>query len=103
LNKPMMKLPHGGGLKLTRNDPAYAVLRQWIAEGCRPDAEDAPRCVKIELYPHSSPHAPREDTGISRSEMPTMGRLLKWPAHTQQLAVLAHFADGAVRDVTQLA
>jgi len=84
INKPMMKLPHGGGLKLTKHDLAYAVLRQWIAEGCRPDAEDAPRCVKIEVYPAS-------------------GRLLKWPAHTQQLAVLAHFADGAVRDVTEMA
>ena len=36
------------------------MLRQWIAEGCQPDADDAPRCVKIEVYP------------------PT-GRLLKWP------------------------
>jgi hypothetical protein len=84
LNKPMMKLPHGGGLKLTKHDPAHLMLRQWIAEGCRPDADDAARCVKIEVYP------------------PT-GRLLKRPAHTQQLAVLAHFADGSVRDVTELA
>jgi len=84
LNKPLMKLPHGGGLKLTRHDPAYAILRQWIAEGCRPDADDAPRCVRIEVYPYS-------------------GRLLKWPAHVQQLAVLAHFADGTVRDVTPIA
>jgi hypothetical protein len=84
LNKPMMKLPHGGGLKLTRHDPAYGVLRQWITEGCRPDGDDTPRCTKIEVYPPS-------------------GRLLRWPAHTQQLAVLAHFADGTVRDVTQMA
>src|SRR5262245_52511773 len=84
LNKPLMKLPHGGGLKLTKHDPAYAILRQWIAEGCRPDADDTPRCVRIEVHP------------------PT-GRLLKWPAHTQQLAVLAHFSDGTARDVTPMA
>jgi Protein of unknown function (DUF1549)/Protein of unknown function (DUF1553) len=84
LNKPLMKLPHGGGLKLTKHDPAYAALRQWIAEGCRPDADSAPRCLKIEVYP------------------PT-GRLLKWPAHTQQLAVVAHFSDGTARDVTPMA
>ena len=84
LNKPMMKLPHGGGLKLTKHEAAHSILRQWIAEGCQADAEDAARCVKIEVYP------------------PT-GRLLKRPAHTQQLAVLAHFADGSVRDVTELA
>src|SRR5207244_11047842 len=25
LNKPMMRLPHGGGLKVTKRDPAYAI------------------------------------------------------------------------------
>ena len=84
LNKPEMKVPHGGGLKLTKHDAAYPILRQWIGEGCRPDAEGAPRCVKIEVYPPS-------------------GRLLKRPAHTQQLAVLAHFTDGSTRDITELA
>lgn len=84
LQKPLMKLPHGGGLKLTKRDPAYAVLRQWIAEGCQPDPENAAKCVRIEVAPGS-------------------GRLLRWPAHAQQLAVVAHFSDGTQRDVTQLA
>jgi hypothetical protein len=84
LNKPMMKVPHGGGLKLTRQDAAHAILREWIAEGCQPDLEPAARCVRLEVYP-------------------TTGRVLKRPAHTQQLAVLAHFSDGSVRDVTELA
>jgi hypothetical protein len=84
LNKPMMRLPHGGGLKLTKREPAYAIVRQWIAEGCRPDAENAPQCVKLEVYPSS-------------------GRLLRWPAHEQQLAVVSHFSDGTVRDVTDIA
>ncbi|MBW8884158.1 MAG: hypothetical protein JF612_05140, partial [Planctomycetia bacterium] len=84
LNKPMMRLPHGGGLKLTRRDPAYAILQQWIAEGCRPDADDASKCVRLEVYPPS-------------------GRLLRWPAHEQQLAVLGHFSDDTIRDVTHLA
>ncbi|HEX5103626.1 MAG TPA: DUF1549 domain-containing protein, partial [Pirellulaceae bacterium] len=84
LNKPLMKVPHGGGLKLKKSEPAFALLRQWIAEGCQPDKADAPRCVKIEVYPPS-------------------GRVLKRPAHTQQLAVLAHFADGTTRDVTDMA
>jgi hypothetical protein len=93
LAKPMMRLPHGGGLKLTKRDPAYAILRQWIAEGCRPDAEEAARCVKIEVYPGN----------ISRSELATTGRLLKFPHVQQQLAVVARFSDGSSRDVTQLA
>ena len=84
LAKPLMKVPHGGGLKLKKSDPAYALMRQWIAEGCRAEPSGAPRCVKIEVQP------------------PT-GRVLKRPAHTQQLSVLAHFSDGTIRDVTDLA
>jgi hypothetical protein len=84
LGKPLMHVPHGGGQKLRKSEPAYGALRDWIAEGCRPDPAETPRCTKIEVYP------------------PT-GRLLKRPAHTQQLAVVAHFSDGSTRDVTQLA
>ncbi len=84
LAKPLMKVPHGGGMKLKKADPAYTVMHDWIAQGCQQDAEGSARCVKIEVYP------------------PT-GRLLKRPAHTQQICVLAHFADGTVRDVTDLA
>ena len=84
LLKPAMKVPHGGGLKMRPTDPAYAIIRDWIAEGCRLDAPERARCVKLEVFPPS-------------------GRLLKRPAHTQQLSVLAHFSDGSVRDVTQLA
>lgn len=84
LLKPLMKVPHGGGLKLRASDPAYQVLREWIAEGCKMDPPSAPRCVKLELYPPS-------------------GRVLKRPAHTQQLSVLAHFSDGTIRDVTEMA
>ena len=84
LAKPLMKVPHGGGMKLKKSDPAYIAMKDWIAQGCKPDAEGSPKCVKIEVYP------------------PT-GRLLKRPAHTQQICVLAHFADGSIRDVTELA
>lgn len=84
LLKPLMKAPHGGGLQLRPADAAYGVLRDWIAEGCRLDPATTPRCVRLEVYPPS-------------------GRVLKRPAHTQQLCVLAHFTDGTVRDVTPLA
>jgi hypothetical protein len=84
LQKPLMKVPHGGGLKIRRSDPAYKILEDWIAEGGRSDSADQARCVKIELYPSG-------------------GRVLRRPAHTQQLCVLAHFSDGSVRDVTEMA
>jgi len=84
LLKPLMRVPHGGGVQLRESDAAHDVLRDWIAEGCQVDPPDAPHCVRIEVYP------------------PT-GRLLKHPSHTQQLCVLAHFSDGSVRDITRLA
>ena len=84
LVKPTMQVAHGGGLRLRKSDPSYGVLRQWIAEGCQVDDPNSPACVRLEVLPSS-------------------GRLLKWPAHTQQLLVLAHFSDGNVRDVTSLA
>ena len=84
LMKPTMALAHGGGRRLKRTDVAYEVLHDWIGEGCRLDPEDAPKCVKIKVYPPS-------------------GRVLKQPARSQQLCVLAHFSDGSVRDITPLA
>ena len=84
LLKPLMKVPHGGGLKVRASDPAYEVIHDWIAEGCKLDAPEQARCVKLQVYPPS-------------------GRLLKRPAHTQQLSILAHFSDGSIRDVTELA
>ncbi len=84
LLKPLMKVAHGGGRQIRAGDPAYAVIRDWIAEGCKMDTAEAARPVKIEVYPKS-------------------GRVLKKPAMQQQLSVWAHFSDGSVRDVTPLA
>ena len=85
LVKPMMRVAHGGGLQLNRTDAAHEVLRSWIAEGCRVEAaEEVSKCEKITVYPGES-------------------RVAQWPDRTQQLCVLAHFADGRVRDVTRLA
>ena len=83
LRKPLMEVAHGGGRRLKKSDPGYAVLRDWIAQGCQVDPADAPTCVKLEVYPRE--------------------RILKRPAHTQQMVALAHFSDGSIRDVTSLA
>ncbi len=77
LRKPTMQTAHGGGQKLLRTDPAYTALRQWIAEGCKADLPTAPRLTRVEVYPGS-------------------GLVVRRPASTQQLLVLAHFSDGPV-------
>ncbi len=83
LQKPTMAVTHGGGQKLQASDPAYALLHDWIAEGGRVDAPESPRCVRIEVYPPE--------------------RTLHYPATTQQVIALAHFSDGSVRDITDVA
>ena len=84
LLKPLMRVPHGGGMKLRTDDPAYRVLADWIAEGCASEKPGEAKCVGIEVFPPS-------------------GRVLEAPAHKQQLRVTAKFSDGSVRDVTEFA
>lgn len=83
LLKPTMEAPHGGGRKLSADDPAYALLRDWVAEGCQAQSPEAPRCVSLEVHPAE--------------------RTLDRPAQSQQLLALARFSDGSIRDVTELA
>jgi hypothetical protein len=83
LRKPLMDVPHGGGRKLTKDDFAYGVLRDWIAQGCRRDDEGAAICEQIEVHP-------------TRRELHRAGA-------AQQLLVLGHFSDGTTRDITKLA
>ncbi len=83
LLKPMMKLTHGGGKQLNKDDTAYKILRDWIAEGAKVDAPGTPRCVKLEVYPNQK-------------------RVLRRSDGTQQLSAIANFADGKKRDATRL-
>src|SRR5947209_8564652 len=49
------------------------------------------------------PHALHAQLGsVQRLEIFPSDRILHAPHNTQQLAVIAHFADGGKRDVTQL-
>ena len=72
---------HQGGVVLHFDDPAYRILLRWVAEGCR-DGGPA-TLVRLEVSPDR----------------------LRLPADnpTIQLKALAHFQDGEVRDVTELA
>lgn len=83
LLKPMMKVPHGGGVQIHANDPAYALLRDWIQQGAPLDPVDQARCVRLQVYPQGQ-------------------RIVSPSAGQQSLIVIAHFADGKSRDVTSL-
>lgn len=51
LRKPVMAVPHGGGKRLSLDSEAYAILRNWIAQGATPPSAGDPRVVRIEVQP----------------------------------------------------
>jgi hypothetical protein len=80
LLKATARVPHGGGKRLNKDGPEYQLFRLWIAAGLPASAPDAPRVVKLRIAPASR---------VFRHEQ------------VQQLAVLAEYSDGNVRDVTR--
>ncbi len=84
LQKPLMKVPHGGGMQLHRSDVAFGLLKDWIAQGAKADLSNDARCVQLEVSP------------------PGKQMRSKNVGH-QQIAVTAKYSDGSSRDVTHLA
>jgi Protein of unknown function (DUF1553)/Protein of unknown function (DUF1549) len=82
LQKALGRVPHEGGLRFQPHSIAANVMRAWLVEGLRDDPPSLPALQKVEVLPGA--------------------RVLSDPARWQQLAVIAHFADGTARDVTRL-
>ena len=80
LLKPTTGVPHEGGQVLRPDSPAYALLRDWIAQGVRSDVGKVGRVASLEVYPPVIDLA-RED-------------------QRQQMMVIARYPDGTTRDVT---
>ena len=83
LRKATMSVGHGGGRRFGRDSYEYDVLKTWIAEGARGPGRanpDAVRIVGLDVFP-------REHTY-------RVGQ-------TQQLRVVARYADGHRNDVTR--
>jgi hypothetical protein len=81
LRKPSMGERHEGGLRVDPASVEYALLEHWIESGAPPQAH-APRVESIQIEP-----------AVRVGE----------PDMKQQLRVVARYADGLERDVTQLA
>lgn len=82
LQKAAGLVPHGGGPRLDADSPAFAVVRDWIAQGAEFGDPNAPHVAAIRLSPKES--------------------LLSSGAK-QSLTVTAHYSDGREVDVTSLA
>ncbi len=70
---------HVGGVLGQPGDPYYDILKTWIGDGVKLD-QTGPRVTKVEVYPAKA--------------------IAPMPGMRQQLAILATFSDGMVRDVT---
>jgi hypothetical protein len=79
LLKPSGVVPHVGGVLINPGEPAYELLRAWIADGAKLD-RDSSRVTKIEVLPGTA--------------------VIPLPGMKQQMAVRATYTDGKVRDVS---
>ncbi|MBA4017738.1 MAG: hypothetical protein C0483_11240 [Pirellula sp.] len=82
LRKPTMQEEHGGEKLFDVGSWQYNILARWIETGAKDDSADNPAIDRLEIQP---------------TEL-----MFKKPGETMQLRVLAHWADGAVEDVTDL-
>ncbi len=80
LLKSTNTVPHGGGHRLEQDSHEYRLIRRWIAQGMPYGKPDDPTVARIEVFP----------------PIRVMGRGAR-----QQLAVLAHYTDGSIEDVTR--
>ena len=82
LRKATGEVAHGGGARIKRDSYEYRLLRRWISQGMPYGSPDDPRVTRVEVIPSDR----------------TLGRRSR-----QQIAVFAHYSDGAVEDVTRTA
>ena len=79
LLKPTLAVPHGGGRRLTAGSVDYQLLKAWLVGGAPGPKPDEPQVKSIRVWPP---------------------RRVGQPGMTQQLQVIATYADGGTRDVT---
>jgi len=82
LKKASARIAHRGGMRLNPASREYAMVRDWIAQGMPNDTKTAAAIVRLEIQP---------------------GRMSFSKNQSQPLRVLAHYADGKVREATALA
>ncbi|MBM3736788.1 MAG: DUF1549 domain-containing protein [Acidobacteria bacterium] len=80
LLKPVMTIPHGGGLRFDEKSSYYRIIQQWIAEGAQ--------------------FGDPVSATVSRLEVSPAEFFTEKPGSSQKLKVTAHYADGSSRDVT---
>jgi len=82
LMKPAAVVPHEGKQVIKPGDRSYQVIRDWIAQGVKPEPDPkTARPTRLEVLP------PVADLDV--------------PGRSQRIVVVAHYSDGSSRDVTR--
>jgi hypothetical protein len=81
LLKPTAQVAHGGGLRFDTDSPYYKTILEWLSEGVPFGDAKAAQVKGLEVVPDEI--------------------MMSKPGLSQQIAVLAHYADGTSRDVTR--
>ena len=82
LLKAINASPHGGGQRLEKDSHEYRIMRRWISQGMPYGEENTNELVGIEVIPQHRRMA---------------------SSASQQLTVVARYADGAKEDITRAA
>ncbi|HND51868.1 MAG TPA: DUF1549 domain-containing protein, partial [Pirellulaceae bacterium] len=82
LLKAICQEDHGGGVLTEEGSPDYNLLLDWIKQGAPEGSTNDAEIVRVDVYPAER-------------------RML--PGEKQRLLVEAHYSDGTMRDVTDLA
>lgn len=80
IQKPTGGVPHQGGFLFQPDSEPARLLERWISEGSASDVGQTTRVDHLEVLPREL--------------------MLDLPGRAHRVIVLAHYADGAVRDVT---
>ncbi|MCE9560686.1 MAG: DUF1553 domain-containing protein [Planctomycetes bacterium] len=80
LQKAAGTAPHGGGKRLSPEHTDYLIIKQWMVAGTPASAPEVPKVVKLRVTPTDAVLQPKQ---------------------LQQLAVIAEYSDGSIRDVTR--
>lgn len=101
LRKPTAEIAHQGGKRFDKTDLQYKLIHDWIQEGCRVDSPPTNDLASSEASAEKSVQLSEDCVGID--VFPSEGLVRYFPDASQQLSVMARFADGSRRDVTHLA
>ena len=82
LQKATGQVPHEGGVRFTTTSLEYALIKQWIADGCRDDSAVAGP-IELQVTPTRA--------------------VLFAPEDRVRVRAIAKYSDGTIRDVTTLA